>query len=224
MSFPANRFAILIDGEWFKKSLHSIHGQFPDFPFMYRYINKVIEEVIKGRHDYPVLALYRIFYYTADPLTETIVNPLNTDKRKNYSLTTQYEQNIRLIEKLENTPNVAVRRGRLVHRGWTLKRRIENNLLQQAQNVEHGLMHTAEFDHIEPNITQKGVDMMIGIDMTSLALKRLVSNVVIVSGDSDLVPAMKLARTEGLRVALVKFKHSTVQKDLAIHTDLIYEI
>lgn len=63
--------------------------------------------------------------------------------------------------------------------------------------------------------------MMIGIDMTSLALKRLVSTVVIASGDSDLVPAMKLARTEGLRVYLAIFQKSRISRDLRIHNDHI---
>jgi len=35
--------------------------------------------------------------------------------------------------------------------------------------------------------------MKIGLDMASLALKRRVSTVVVVTGDSHLIPAVKLA-------------------------------
>lgn len=51
---------------------------------------------------------------------------------------------------------------------------------------------------IKPDITQKGVDMRIGLDIASLAFKRQVKRIVLVSGDSDFVPAAKLARREGV--------------------------
>ncbi len=47
-------------------------------------------------------------------------------------------------------------------------------------------------------VKQKGVDMKIGIDIATLALKKLVQKIVLISGDSDFVPASKLARTEGI--------------------------
>jgi uncharacterized LabA/DUF88 family protein len=49
---------------------------------------------------------------------------------------------------------------------------------------------------------QKGVDIKFGIDIASLAYKRLVERVVLITGDSDFVPAAKLARREGLDVVL----------------------
>jgi uncharacterized LabA/DUF88 family protein len=49
---------------------------------------------------------------------------------------------------------------------------------------------------------QKGVDIRIGLDIASLAYKRLVDQVVLVSADSDFVPAAKLARREGIDVIL----------------------
>jgi uncharacterized LabA/DUF88 family protein len=47
-------------------------------------------------------------------------------------------------------------------------------------------------------IRQKGIDMKIGVDIASLALKRFVDCIVLFSGDSDFVPAAKLARREGI--------------------------
>ena len=55
---------------------------------------------------------------------------------------------------------------------------------------------------VEFDINQKGVDMKIGIDITSLALKRMVKQIVLVSGDGDFVPAAKLARREGIDFVL----------------------
>lgn len=48
------------------------------------------------------------------------------------------------------------------------------------------------------DITQKGVDMRIGLDIASLAERRLVNQIVMISGDSDFVPAAKHARRSGI--------------------------
>ena len=53
-------------------------------------------------------------------------------------------------------------------------------------------------EDFEPTIRQKGVDMKIGIDISSLAYKQQVDQIVLIAGDSDFVPAAKLARREGL--------------------------
>ena len=49
---------------------------------------------------------------------------------------------------------------------------------------------------------QKGVDMKIGLDIASLSYKKLVDQIVLISGDSDFVPAAKLARLEGIDFTL----------------------
>lgn len=49
---------------------------------------------------------------------------------------------------------------------------------------------------------QKGVDIKIGIDIATLSIKGLVEKIVLITGDSDFVPAIKLARMEGIQVLL----------------------
>ena len=53
-------------------------------------------------------------------------------------------------------------------------------------------------DDLELRIEQKGVDTRIGIDIAHLAYKRLIDQMILVSGDSDFVSAAELARREGL--------------------------
>jgi uncharacterized LabA/DUF88 family protein len=55
------------------------------------------------------------------------------------------------------------------------------------------------------------------------ALKRLVSTIVIVTGDGDLVPAMRLARREGLRVYLDTIGQSHVRPELKKHADRVMD-
>ena len=52
------------------------------------------------------------------------------------------------------------------------------------------------------DMRQKGVDIKIGIDIASLAIKKMVEKIVLVSGDADFVPAAKLARREGIDFVL----------------------
>ena len=69
-----------------------------------------------------------------------------------------------------------------------------------------------------PTITQKGVDMKIGIDISSLAFKQQVEQIVLIAGDSDFVPAAKLARREGIDIVLDPLEQD-VKDNLFEHID-----
>ncbi len=207
MSFP-NRYAVLLDGEWLKKTLQKRNkGVFPQHSDILSEIGK-----LRTHDDLRDIDIYRIFYYTADPLTSKAKNPIS-GQQTNFASTTQHAQNLSLINKLENEPDFAVRRGQLIMQDWKIRSKT-------LKELSKGIRKNVNAADLAPNIKQKGVDMMIGLDMATLAIKRLVSIVVIASGDSDLVPAMKLARTEGLRVYLATLGEST-RPELKIHADRI---
>ena len=48
------------------------------------------------------------------------------------------------------------------------------------------------------NLEQKGVDMRVGIDISSLSFKKQVDQIILIAGDSDFVPAAKQSRREGI--------------------------
>ncbi len=73
---------------------------------------------------------------------------------------------------------------------------------------------------IVPNVEQKGVDLRIGLDIARLALREMVEIIVVVTGDSDLVPAFRFARREGIRVYLDHLGHG-VRRDLKAHADIV---
>ena len=68
---------------------------------------------------------------------------------------------------------------------------------------------------------QKGVDMKMGIDITSTVLKKQVDRIVLITGDADFVPAAKLARREGVDVILDPM-WSNIPNDLFVHIDGLY--
>lgn len=57
-------------------------------------------------------------------------------------------------------------------------------------------------EHFTIDVDQKGVDMKIGLDIASLAYKKQVDQIVLISGDSDFVPTAKSARREGIDFVL----------------------
>ena len=47
-------------------------------------------------------------------------------------------------------------------------------------------------------LSQKAVDMKVGLDIATLAFKERVDQIILIAGDSDFVPAAKFARKEGV--------------------------
>lgn len=73
-------------------------------------------------------------------------------------------------------------------------------------------------DDVKLNIEQKGVDMRIGVDIASLAFKQQVNQIILISGDSDFVPAAKLARREGIDF-IIDAMEAHIADDLFEHID-----
>jgi len=73
-------------------------------------------------------------------------------------------------------------------------------------------------DDVSFGLRQKGVDMRMGLDIASITLKQQADTLVLVTGDSDFVPAAKLARREGMEFLLDPLWQS-VSDDLNEHVD-----
>lgn len=106
---------------------------------------------------------------------------------------------------LEQKDLFALRLGTLVFRGWHMRPGADGKKEQD---------YKATFE-------QKGVDMRIGLDMASLAELRLADRIILLSGDADLIPAMKLCRKRGIQVVVVKLPSMTLSSKLIAHTDIL---
>jgi uncharacterized LabA/DUF88 family protein len=105
---------------------------------------------------------------------------------------------------------MAVRSGTLSYNGWKVHpSRIEEIVQSQSPLTANDLIY---------DFKQKQLDIMIGLDIALLAQKRIVDKVVIVAGDSDLVPAMAFARNEGCLVYLCTLGHP-VKFGMIEHSD-----
>ena len=140
--------------------------------------------------------LYRILVYDCAPLDKKEPNPITGDEVDFLQLP-QAQFRLKFHHHLKNKRKVALRLGYLRTGEWVIKRRAAKKLLKRKITPDD-LRH----NDVELDIVQKGVDMKLGIDIASLAIKRMVARIVLVSGDGDFVPAVKLARREGMDVVL----------------------
>ena len=61
-------------------------------------------------------------------------------------------------------------------------------------------------------------DMKIGIDIAHLSYKKLADQIILIAGDSDFVPAAKIARREGVDF-IIDAMGSHIADDLLTHVD-----
>ena len=161
--------------------------------------------------------LYRIFFYDCRPLTKKTHYPLSK-KSLDCSKTKAYEEKIQLHKFLVSTPCLALRLGYLDEQNasWILK---DEEKRKQLLNGDLCVKQLSDEDY-QYYAKQKGVDMKIGIDIATLALKKLVQKIVLISGDSDFVPASKLARTEGIIFTLDPMGNP-IKENLEKHIDYL---
>jgi uncharacterized LabA/DUF88 family protein len=82
-------------------------------------------------------------------------------------------------------------------RRWKLRPEATRRLLTKSMTPDQLMESDVAYD-----TEQKGVDVKLALDIATLAYKRRVDRIVLITGDSDFVPAAKLARREGLDVIL----------------------
>lgn len=201
--------AVLFDGEFFLKRYHYIRGSQPpdraaaDLHWIAR------EHARKDN-----LELYRIFFYDCLPMTHKIHNPL-TRELIDFSKSPSTLWRKSFHDELKTRRKVALRLGYLNERSgqWLLGGDPLKNLLAGKITIDQ-----LEDKDIKYDVTQKGVDIRIGLDIASMTFKKQIRQVVLVAGDSDFVPAAKLARREGIDFVLDPM-WAKIRNDLLEHID-----
>ena len=213
--------AILIDGDFFLRRYRFLYpkeaGNAPQEVAkrlqggIFRGLRNINKRRSKG--DGEAAEIYRVFFYDCPPLDKKAHNPINghpVDFGK--SDTAKFRKDFH--KELVRLRKFALRLGRLSDNArWTMRPEKEKELLagdiQVSDLVESDVYY---------NVRQKGVDMRIGLDIASLAYKRAVSQIILIAGDSDFVPAAKLARREGIDFVLDPMWNH-INPDLYEHID-----
>ena len=203
--------AILVDGGFYRKRARKLWGKKSGIERaseLYAYCQAHLNDKYETR------SLYRIFYYDCPPIENTLYHPL-TQKNIHMKRTDTYKWTIDFFEQLRQKRKVALRLGTLSdnNTGYLPKPEIVKKLCSGALKIED--LSEEDFDIA---VEQKGVDMKIGIDIASLAYKKQVDQIILISGDSDFVPAAKLARREGIDFILDPM-WADIKDDLHEHID-----
>lgn len=205
--------AILVDGGFYRKRANCLWGERASKTrakelSAYCRAHLSDSDGAESRH------LYRIFYYDCEPLSATVYHPL---LKKNVYLgkTDTYTWMVNFIEELKKMRKFALRLGHLSEDfiGYNIKQDVTRQLCKGARTFDK----LTEND-FELNTKQKGVDMRIGVDISSMAFKQQVDQIILIAGDSDFVPAAKLARREGIDFILDPMRQG-VKPDLFEHID-----
>jgi uncharacterized LabA/DUF88 family protein len=158
--------------------------------------------------------LYRIFFYDCPALTKRVHFPVSK-RAHDYSKDSTSQFRASLHEEVKVLRKTALRLGRRdeENAAWQLTPAALKDLLQSKRTFDQ--LQDGDFTYYA---RQKVVDMKIGLDISSIAYKRLANQIVLVAGDSDFVPAAKLARREGIDFVLDPMWNH-INPDLNEHID-----
>jgi uncharacterized LabA/DUF88 family protein len=185
-----SKVAVLIDGGHLRVLRRLAHKAYnPD------YVELVAHACVQA----PDEELLRVLYYDCAPYNGDVVLPVSGN-------TKTFQKPDTWLRNLAKKDYFAVRRGVLKFRGW--KPRTVPTPAQPPSDADF----VADFE-------QKGVDMRIGLDVATFSATRAVDRLILMTNDTDCVPAMKHARKAGLQVALIAMTGTTPATELVMHSD-----
>lgn len=158
------------------------------------YIEKIAKACVE-----PDEALLRVLYYDCAPYTGTVKQPVSGQRH-------EFKGSDGWLKELASRDLFAVRRGVLKFRGY------------KPRNVPISNTPLTD-DDFKPDFEQKGVDMRIGLDIATFSSNKAVDRIILISGDTDCIPAMKHARISGLQVVLASLPNHKVAPELLWHAD-----
>lgn len=165
--------------------------------------------------------LFRFYYYDCPPFEGTLQNPISGQKT-DYAQTKTSKARKQFLYELAKKDQIAFRRGTLSFDGWQITGEAVQRLIKASSSAPPTPV-TLLADDVHPQFTQKRVDMNIGLDVAWLSSKRLVDRIVLVTADSDFIPAMKFARREGVQVVLVPLE-GRPKAELIEHADFVRNV
>jgi uncharacterized LabA/DUF88 family protein len=186
----SHRSAILIDGGFLRVQAKRAKKIYnPD------YIEKFALACISKDEE-----LFRVLYYDCAPYTGSVKLPVSGTAH-------QFQGSDAWLEELSRKDLFAVRRGVLKFRGFKPKK---TPVATKAPLTDNDFV--ADFE-------QKGVDMRIGLDIASYSSNHAVDRIILVSNDTDCVPALKHARIAGLQTVIIEPTGVKLAPELLAHTD-----
>lgn len=204
--------AILVDGGFYRRRAQIMIGEKSAEERareLDNYCRRHLSEKHQRKHE-----LYRIFYYDCPPMDKKVYHPF-LKRQVDFSKSDLNIWMTQFLDELKKRRKFALRLGKLADAQacYTLRPQVVKKICNGK--VTFGDLKEEDF---MIDVDQKGVDMKIGLDIASMAYKKQVDQIVLISGDSDFVSAAKLARREGIDFVLDPLG-APIKDDLFEHID-----
>ena len=182
------RVIFIVDGEFMRKRIITLKAFYFDGPGIRKHCLQ---------HLGPDEKMGNILFYDAMPFTGKGEHPLTGPI--DFSQTPLVARKQQFLHSLRSTPEMALRLGRSAWQSgqWQLDSNRLGELMAGEISVDD-----IEANDIYPDIRQKGVDMRLGLDIATIVYKKTADRLVFIANDADYVPAVKLSRREGIKVAM----------------------
>lgn len=214
--FRPLKTAVLVDLSFFLKRYNTIFDIADPIEMARRIRHYVYKSVMKNS-DY----LYRIYIYDCEPLDKDTTYPISK-RQIRLRETNTFKFRKALLENLKQQPYCAVRLGSFDANfvKWKFK---DHRTLKKLLNNKLAISDLTD-DHFTLDIKQKGVDMKIGLDMATIASKKQVEKIILITADSDFIPAIKMARKEGIIIQLDPMQNEYIKQELLEHLDILASV
>ncbi len=212
------KVVVMVDGGFLRMILPKIKEQKNQYISPEQYSKFLIENIKSTIDEAKHEELFRILYYDCYP--HRWEAPPNEPISKDKIASKKSEKFSMLFRYLGEQPGVALRMGRLAFRGLNLKKKIIEQIKSQSHQPQITLTLSDKIFY--EDFVQKGVDIKIGLDIAHYSLNKLVDKIILITNDTDLIPAIKEARRNGVQVIIPVYDNtSNPEKNYKAHKSII---
>ena len=205
--------AVLVDGGFYRKRAQALWGRKSPHDRAEE-LNRYIFKHLDKKDGNESRDLYRIFYYDCPPVDKKIFHPIK-GRVVDFSKEPTYAWANAFFDELKAKRKFALRMGRISSNDAYFQ--LSND---KVKKLVSGAIVPEDLVEQDFRVTfkQKEVDMKLGIDVSSLAYEGIVNQIILIAGDSDFVPAAKIARRKGIDFILDPMGRR-ISPDLSEHID-----
>lgn len=190
--------AILVDGPFFVRRIRQI------FPASVHYDARLMADLVwrlSAAHlferNQPKRHLFRIFFYDTPMIQTKVTLPvskqvIDISKSKEGQFRNAFQRQLQRKRKL------AVKLGEAATvDAWKLSEDAQADLLGKRISIDD-----LQDEDFVPDTVNRGIELRMGVDLATLAYKKQVQQVVLLTGDGAFASAAELLRHEGIDVVL----------------------
>ena len=134
------------------------------------------------------------YYYDCAPFGEIRPLPISGADR-DFSAEVVYSVATKFQERMLDNSFFKFKKGYLSFNGWNIKDSVIVDLMRCPRVLTD--------DDFVPHLSQKQVDMKIGLDIAKISLAKSVERILLITCDSDFIPIVDFAQSNGVEVDLI---------------------